>query len=66
MCQITVLIEKEGQQEKVGEGVTSLEVSDQGIVLNTFFDEPQLVVDVAIKRIDFLGGKVILQPLRIF
>ncbi len=60
MCQISVVVEKNGEQKTVMENVTSLQVTEEGVVLTTFFEEPLSVPDVAITRIDFLGGKVIL------
>lgn len=62
MCQISVVVEKSGEQESVMENVTSLQVTEKGVVLTTFFEEPLSVEDVVITKIDFLGGKVILSP----
>ena len=58
MCQISVVVEHDGEQEKVMDNVTGLQVTDEGVVLTTFFEEPLSVSDVVISRIDFLGGKV--------
>ena len=60
MCQLNVVVEREGNRETVLESVTGLEVTDDGIVLTTFFEEPLLVADVKVKSIDFLGGSVLL------
>ena len=60
MCQISVVVEHDGGQEKVMDNVTGLQVTDKGVVLTTFFEEPLSVRDVVISRIDFLGGKVVL------
>lgn len=60
MCQMSVVIAQEGGEEKLMDNVTSLEVTQDGVVLSTFFEEPKSVSDVVITRIDFLGGKVIL------
>lgn len=62
MCQINVVVEKNGAQENVMNNVTSLEVTNNGVLLTTFFEEPLSVTDVVISKIDFLGGKVILSP----
>ena len=62
MCQINVVVEREGEQEPVMESVTGLEITTDGIVLSTFFEEPLIIPDVHIKRIDFLGGSVVLVP----
>lgn len=60
MCQISVFVEDEGKQAKVMENVTGLEVTANGLILSTFFEEPKTVPAVVISRIDFLGGRVIL------
>jgi predicted RNA-binding protein len=65
MCQINVVVEREGAEEAVMESVTGLEVTADGIVLTTFFEEPLVVSDVHVKRIDFLGGAVVLAPNRL-
>ncbi len=60
MCQISVVVEQDGEQECIMENVTGLEVTGKGVVLTTFFENPLSVPDVEISRIDFLGGKVFL------
>jgi len=60
MCQISVVVEREGEEEKVLDNVTSLDVVADGVVLSTFFEEPKEVKNVIISRIDFIGGKVFL------
>ena len=62
MCQINVVVEREGGREPVMEAVTGLEVTDDGVVLSTFFEEPLKVPGVHIGSIDFLGGSVVLVP----
>ncbi|MBW2328893.1 MAG: CooT family nickel-binding protein [Deltaproteobacteria bacterium] len=62
MCQINVVVEREGEREPVMESVTGLEITADGIVLSTFFEEPLVVPDVRINSIDFLGGSVVLVP----
>ena len=61
MCQISAIVERNGEQERVMEAVTGLEVVDDGVVLSTFFEEPKKVSGVVIQKIDFLGGAVILR-----
>ncbi len=61
MCQMKVMLDKEGQQELVMEDVAHLEVVEGGIKISTLFEEPKLISDVSIKVIDFLSGKAILQ-----
>lgn len=64
MCQMNVVLEHDGQQEKVMDNVTSLEVTGEGVVVSAFFEEPKLVEAARVKSIDFLGGKVTLQENR--
>lgn len=64
MCQISVVVIQDGNEEKIMENVTGLDVTGEGVVLSTFFEEPKTVPDVAITRIDFLGGKVVLGRIR--
>jgi predicted RNA-binding protein len=42
------------------DNVTGLEVTAEGIVLTTLFEEPKLVADARITTIDFMGGTVTL------
>ena len=60
MCQISVVVARDGGEEKLMDNVTSLVVAGDGVVLSTFFEEPKTVPEVVITRIDFLGGKVVL------
>jgi predicted RNA-binding protein len=60
MCQLNVVMEREGKQETLMEAVTGLEVTEQGIVLRTYFEEPMTVSNASIKSIDFIGGSVVL------
>ena len=62
MCQINVVVEQEGKQKPVMESVTGLEITSQGIVLSTFFEDPLTVPGVHIKEINFLNGSVVLVP----
>ena len=61
MCQMNVVLEHDGRQEKVMDNVTSLEVTGDGIVVSTLFEEPKLVQAARVKTIDFVGGTVTLQ-----
>jgi len=60
MCQISVVVERQGGREKVMDNVTRLDVTPDGVRLSTFFDEPKEIQKVHISRIDFLGGTVVL------
>ncbi len=61
MCQMKVMLDKEGQQELVMEDVTQLEVVEEGIRVSALFEEPKIVSDASVKKIDFLSGTVTLQ-----
>ena len=60
MCQMKIMLDKEGQQELVMEDVAHLEVVEDGIKISTLFEEPKLITGVVIKTIDFLSGKATL------
>ena len=60
MCQISAVLEQDGRQEKIMENVTTLEVTPEGIVLSTLFEEPRLLSSTRIEKIDFLGGCITL------
>ncbi len=61
MCQMKIMLDKEGQQELVMEDVAQLEIVEEGIKISTLFEEPKLIPGVVIKTIDFLSGKAMLQ-----
>jgi len=61
MCQTSVLMEKDGQEELLLENVTGLEVSGMNITITTLFEGATEYQNVAISSIDFSGGKVFLQ-----
>lgn len=60
MCQMNVVLDHDGEQEKIMENVTRLEVTGEGVVVSTFFEEPKLVKSVRVRNIDFLDGTVTL------
>ena len=60
MCQMNVMFEHDGEQEQVMENATRLEVTGEGVLVSTFFEEPKLVRKARVKSIDFLGGTVTL------
>jgi len=62
MCQLRAVLERDGKQEPVMDSVTALEVVGDGVVLSTFFEEPLEMQGVRVRRIDFLGGTLVLQP----
>ncbi len=61
MCQMRVLLEDKGTQEKILEDVTKLEITSEGIVISSLFDEPKLVHGVEVKEIDFLSSTALLR-----
>ncbi len=61
MCQMKIMLEKEGQQELVMEDVARLEMVEGGIKISTLFEDPKLISNVAVKEIDFLSGTATLQ-----
>ncbi len=60
MCQMSVMMEKNGTNEMVLENVTTLEVVENGLKIATLFEGSQELVGAVINRIDFAGGKVYL------
>jgi predicted RNA-binding protein len=60
MCQMTVVLDHDGEQEKIMNNVTLLEVTDEGVLVSTLFEEPKLVKSAWVKNIDFLNGRVTL------
>lgn len=61
MCQMSVVVDKEGAEDLLFEDVTNLVVEDHGLRISTLFEGPKSVERVAIDRIDFMAGKVFLK-----
>jgi len=61
MCQATVYLAGDGQEEEIMRDVILLETMANGIRLATLFEEPQTVW-ARIRRIDFLKHTVTLVP----
>jgi len=59
MCQTSVYLEKNGEEELLLENVTTMEAFANGYKVSTLFEGPRDFPDVAIRRIDFSGGKVL-------
>jgi predicted RNA-binding protein len=53
-------MEKAGADELLLENVTTLEVLENGLKITTLFEGAKDFFGVAIRRIDFSGGKVFL------
>ena len=60
MCQMNVILEHDGEQEKIMDNVTHLEVTGEGVLVSTLFEEPKMVKSAWVKNIDFQSGLVIL------
>ena len=61
MCQATVYLLRDGYKEEVMREVTFLEVTDDGVRVAAFFEEPRLV-PAKVASIDFLKHTVTLLP----
>ena len=61
MCQISVVVEKDGREELVMEDVTNLVVDSDKLQISNLFEGPKSIDQVIIRSIDFVAGKVLLQ-----
>jgi predicted RNA-binding protein len=61
MCQATVYLAQDGQEEEIMRDVILLEPVEDGLRLQAFFEEP-VVVKARVSRIDFLKHSVTLVP----
>jgi predicted RNA-binding protein len=59
MCEATVYVERNGQRERVLKGVIKVEITDQGIVLTSLVQPPQMIQG-AIRQVDLLKHSVTL------
>jgi predicted RNA-binding protein len=62
MCQMRVIMETTAGTEQIMEEVTGLEITPEGIMLTSLFDDPRLVPDSTVKKIDFMTTLVTLGP----
>ncbi len=60
MCEMRLIVEKEGVEELLGENITKLEVQEGGIKVNSLFEGSTEIKDMVIDYIDFAAGKVVL------
>lgn len=58
MCQTSAFVDKDGSEEMLLENVTSLEVLPNGLRIATLFEGAQDFPGLAIRKIDFSGGKL--------
>ena len=63
MCQMSIILEKDGEEEVVLTNAAKLEVLAEGIKVSALFEEPKILADAVMKEIDFLDGKVWLKQL---
>ena len=61
MCQATVYLAKDGQEQELMRDVILLEPVEDGLRLQAFFEEP-VTVQARVERIDFLKHTVTLVP----
>ncbi len=61
MCQATVYMKRDGQEEKIMSDVVLLEPVEEGLRLQAFFEDP-VTVQARVERIDFLKHTVTLVP----
>ena len=62
MCQMRVIMETTAGAEQIMEEVTGLEITPEGILLTSLFDDPRLVPGSTVKKIDFMATLVTLGP----
>ncbi len=60
MCQMRVVLNKDGKQEKIMDAIQRLQVTAEGLVLNALFEKPMLIEGGRIEEIDFLDGVLVL------
>ena len=60
MCQMSIVLEKDNQKEKIMGNAARLEVTEDGVKINALFEAPELIAGVRVKAIDFLDGVVTL------
>ena len=62
MCQMRVIMETTAGTEQIMEEVTGLEITPEGIMLTSLFDDPRLIPGSTVKKIDFMTTLVTLGP----
>ena len=60
MCQLKAVVERQGSREKVMESVTTVDVTTDGVVLSTYFEEPLALRGVRVRSVDLLNGFILL------
>ncbi|WP_163340100.1 CooT family nickel-binding protein [Desulfopila sp. IMCC35008] len=62
MCEIKVVMDKDGIEEPVMENVTKLDILDNAVAITSLFEGVKEIPGVTVRNIDFLAGTVFLQP----
>jgi predicted RNA-binding protein len=60
MCQLKAVVERQGSRETVMESVTTVDVTTDGVILSTYFEEPLTLRGVRIRSVDLLNGAILL------
>lgn len=60
MCQLKAVMERQGRRETVMESVTSVDVTADGVILSTYFEEPLTLRGAWIRSVDLLNGSILL------
>jgi predicted RNA-binding protein len=61
MCQARVFLEEDGEEKEIMKDVIAIEVTPEGLVLKSFFDDPKEISGQIVK-IDFLKHTVLVRP----
>ena len=60
MCQMSIVLERDGLEEKIMDQAAKLDVQDDQITISTLFEESKSLSGVKVQSIDFLSGRVVL------
>ncbi|MCW5198877.1 CooT family nickel-binding protein [Desulfobulbus sp. F4] len=60
MCQLKAVLERGDRCETLMESVTGMEVTEDGVILSTYFEEPLTLRGVRIRSVDLLNGAILL------
>jgi predicted RNA-binding protein len=61
MCQMSAVVEHDGEIELIMENITRLDVLAGGVKISSLFEGETELAEMAVHHIDFLAGKVFLQ-----
>ena len=65
MCQMSAVLEHDGEFELIKENITRLDVLTKGVKIGTLFEGETEFTDMSIHHIDFMAGKVFLKKIDI-